>query len=326
MKKTFFKAALLFLLLLFFIPKSLSAKGKNDLRLVGDVPFPVTIVAGTDVYTDVTLPIDIDVKKAKFLFIYAPGYRAQTVKLERSGHNVVGMMAFGIAAYKKSKLLATEIDVTLDPSDITERYLTDIATFYYDNGEKKEAVTYLNSFLDLYPEDLEANGILDRMAADEQEKAEKRERRYNTWMNIGNALAAAGNAMQGNSVSANTSYSATDLDNSDTNSAYAVEEETANCQFYQDSYARAERNAKSCYEALANAVRVKKNGQDVEGGRQVELGNIVTTNRLQKNLRETQKRMQEIRMKSARKGCSIPQSNYETISVTTTGVDLRMDN
>lgn len=89
---------------------------------------------------------------------------------------------------------------------------------------------------------------------------------------------------------------------------------------------RAERNAKSCYEALANAVRVKKNGQDVAGGRQVELGNIVTTNGLQKNLRETQKRMREIRMKAAKKGCSIPQSNYETISVTTTGVDLRMSN
>lgn len=312
MKNIFIKVALSFVLVAFFFPVCLLAKGSNELKLVGDISFPITVVAGEKVYTDVTLPVNIDVKKAKYVLIYASGHRAQTIKLERTGNNVIGMLTFGVSSYRKNKLITKEIEVILEPSDVEERYLTDIATFYYDNGEKKEAMAYLQNFLSSYPEDSEANGILERIAIDEQERADRRERRYSTWMNIGNILSDLGNSLQNTSTSTNnSSYS------SNSDETLSLDEGTSSCHIYQDSYARAERKAKNCYDALANAAKVvdKDTNQDIVGGRHVHLGNIVTTSQLRKTFRKMQQRMKEIRKNAAKKGCTILQSNYETISV-----------
>jgi len=84
---------------------------------------------------------------------------------------------------------------------------------------------------------------------------------------------------------------------------------------YQSMYQRWERNAKSNYESLTRAgVRVKKNGNDVSGSSGGSWRPQNYTG-LKQNLRRAQSEMRKIRQEARRYGHNIPQSNYETVTV-----------
>lgn len=87
--------------------------------------------------------------------------------------------------------------------------------------------------------------------------------------------------------------------------------------YYKDIYDRWERRAKSNYESLTNlGIKTKKNGTDVGGtaGGPESMSPTSYTG-MQKALRTAQKEMRSTRMKASKDGYNIPQSTYETISV-----------
>lgn len=84
---------------------------------------------------------------------------------------------------------------------------------------------------------------------------------------------------------------------------------------YQSIYARWERNAKSNYDSLTRAgVRAKQNGKDV-GGSSGGSWRPQNYTGLKQNLRNAQNEMRKIRQEARRYGHNIPQSNYETVTV-----------
>lgn len=85
--------------------------------------------------------------------------------------------------------------------------------------------------------------------------------------------------------------------------------------YYQSMYQRWERQAKSNYESLTRAgVRVKNNGKDT-GGSAGGSWRPQNYTGLKKLLRESQSEMKKIRQEARRDGYNIPQSNYETVTV-----------
>lgn len=83
----------------------------------------------------------------------------------------------------------------------------------------------------------------------------------------------------------------------------------------QSQYAQWERRAIANYNSLTNTgSRVKKNGNDVKGtnGQSLNSGNYVMQ---KKALRQAQDEMRKIRSKASKQGISIPQSRYETVTV-----------
>lgn len=84
---------------------------------------------------------------------------------------------------------------------------------------------------------------------------------------------------------------------------------------YQSLYKRWENNAKSNYDSLTRAgVRAKQNGKDV-GGSAGGSWRPQNYTGLKQNLRNAQSEMRKIRQEARRYGHNIPQSNYETITV-----------
>lgn len=86
-------------------------------------------------------------------------------------------------------------------------------------------------------------------------------------------------------------------------------------EFWKQQYDRWERNAKGCYDALTNTGhKTKKNGQDSGGSADGSWG-VVTFSGMKMNLRKAQKEMRETRAQARKDGHNIPQSNYETVTV-----------
>lgn len=84
---------------------------------------------------------------------------------------------------------------------------------------------------------------------------------------------------------------------------------------YRNQYSRWERNAKSCYESLTLlGTRVQKNGKDSSGSANGSWGAGSYVG-MKKNLRNAQREMQKVRREAQRHGISIPQSEYETVTV-----------
>ncbi len=84
---------------------------------------------------------------------------------------------------------------------------------------------------------------------------------------------------------------------------------------YQSLYSKWENNAKSNYDSLTRAgATVKKNGKDV-GGTAAGAWRPQNYTGLKQNLRHAQSEMRKIRQEARRYGHNIPQSNYETVTV-----------
>lgn len=84
---------------------------------------------------------------------------------------------------------------------------------------------------------------------------------------------------------------------------------------YRSQYARWEERAKDNYEALTRAgTRTSKDGKDISGTANGEWRHHYP--QLKKLLREAQKEMRKIRQDARKDGITIPQSNYETVTVT----------
>lgn len=86
-------------------------------------------------------------------------------------------------------------------------------------------------------------------------------------------------------------------------------------EYYQGEYKRWENRARDIYESLTNSGhRVKKNGEDVGGGADGSYG-VVAFSGSTMALNDAQSEMRKIRREASRHGYDLPQSNYETISV-----------
>lgn len=200
--------------------------------------------------------------------------------------------------------------ISLDP-DNKERYralsLNNIGAMFEDLGDVDKAMGYYEQARSLGDETARKNI-----------KRIKLDRTLNTLQEVGNALAQAAQTMEtsgsyntlqqggGNyGTSLNGNYSVTTGGNSNKRSY----------EFWKQQYDRWERNAKMCYESLTNTgYKVKKNGQDAGGSAAGSWG-VVSFSGMQMNLRKAQKEMRDTRAKARKDGHNIPQSNYETISV-----------
>lgn len=89
-------------------------------------------------------------------------------------------------------------------------------------------------------------------------------------------------------------------------------------EFYKNMYEKWERNARNAYEALTKLTEksysYKEDKKDKSGSANGSWG-IVSYTGMKKNLRTAQKEMRDIRTKARRDGYNIPQSNYETVTV-----------
>ncbi len=86
--------------------------------------------------------------------------------------------------------------------------------------------------------------------------------------------------------------------------------------FYTDTYARWERNAKSCYDSLTllGARGKDKHGNDT-GGTAAGSWSGGKFSAMKSELRKAQQEMRKTRAEARKAGYTIPQSNYETINV-----------
>lgn len=124
-----------------------------------------------------------------------------------------------------------------------------------------------------------------------------------TTYNAGNTGGYSGGSYGGNSGSSVSSSSSSGNGNDLGSSTY------------QSIYKRWENNAKSNYDSLTRAgIRAKQNGKDV-GGSAAGSWRPQNYTGLKQNLRNAQNEMRKIRQEARRYGHNIPQSNYETITV-----------
>lgn len=149
-----------------------------------------------------------------------------------------------------------------------------------------------------------------------------RARRLEKIQQIGQAIAEAGQAIAGNSAtttidtSNDYSYAAYASDNNnDTQNTSSSSKKKMSYETYKSIYDRWERNAKSCYESLTMlGSKEKKDGKDVRGSANGTWGAGSYTG-MKQNLRKAQKEMRNTRAEARRDGYNIPQSNYETVTV-----------
>lgn len=200
--------------------------------------------------------------------------------------------------------------ISLDPKN-REGYralsLNNIGAMFEDLGDVDKAMGYYEQARNLGNETARKNI-----------KRIKLDRTLNALQQVGNALSQAAqtidtsgsnSALQQNynnyGASLNGNYDVTTSGNS-TKHSY---------EFWKQQYDRWERNAKSCYESLTNTgYKTKKDGKDTGGSAAGSWG-VVSFSGMKMNLRKAQKEMRETRAKARKDGHNIPQSNYETITV-----------
>lgn len=125
-------------------------------------------------------------------------------------------------------------------------------------------------------------------------------------------VAAAYSEIQGGGSGISNSYSTDDNSTSMTESSSSTSGSSLKTQ-----YQNWERRAKANYESLTRTgtqIKKKKNNEDVKGtnGQSLNGGNYTIQ---KQQLREAQKEMRSIREKARKQGITIPQSNYETVTV-----------
>lgn len=135
-----------------------------------------------------------------------------------------------------------------------------------------------------------------------------------TFSELANEMAQLSETIQGNSSIANSN---TDHTSDSFYNKSGSNPSQKSCSFYQDQYRREENFVKTMYSGMTSGSgysKKDKEGKDREGktsGNWSAIGHITNM----KNLHAGQKRMRKIRQEAQRNGCSIPQSNYETVTV-----------
>lgn len=199
--------------------------------------------------------------------------------------------------------------------DLREGYtgaaLNNIGAIYEDAGYEDTAYEYYERSMD--------NG---NKTGEKNYKRIRNNRRLERIAAVANAISGASqsalNAMSGgaygyNSISGyNTGYgdiSTLQADNtSSSGSGYSA-------SFYQEQYTNWERRAQSAYESLTTlGSRTKRNGQETSGSTGQSMSSSNYT-RQKQCLREAQREMQSIRSKARKDGVTIPQSHWETVTV-----------
>ena len=150
-------------------------------------------------------------------------------------------------------------------------------------------------------------------------KSIKRARRLEMVQQIGQAMIEAGQAITGNTatttIDTSNDYSYTNNNDVQSVSSSSSEKKKLSYETYKSIYDRWERNAKSCYESLTLlGSKEKKDGKDVRGSANGTWGTVSYTG-MKQNLRKAQKEMRNTRADARRDGYNIPQSNYETVTV-----------
>lgn len=189
--------------------------------------------------------------------------------------------------------------------------LNNVGALYMTLNDEENAIAYYQK----------AQALGNANAA-ENLKNINRARRLEMIQQIGQAIAEVGQAISANSgmtpINTNNDYTAAAYaaDNGDVQTvSSASDNNKLPYETYKSIYDRWERNAKSCYESLTLlGTREKKDGEDVRGSANGTWGAVSYTG-MKQNLRKAQKEMRETRIKARRDGYDIPQSNYETVSV-----------
>lgn len=136
------------------------------------------------------------------------------------------------------------------------------------------------------------------------------------WQAVANTLSDIGNSLINNTTGNNVgninqntgSVYYSNTDNEESQSGYS---ET----YYQTQYSNWERIAKSNYETLTNlGYRYQKDNGERTGGTMQSMSSSNYT-RQKKYLREAQNEMKKIRVQARKDGITIPQSTYETATV-----------
>lgn len=303
---------------------------RSEITLKGDLDTPINVAAGKDNFENLTLPCTIKVKKkTKNLLVYAPDYEMQNIVLKRRFNflYVFNNFNFGIGYIVDAcngvtkKIVDKEFDVSLSPSYLAEAGYMDVADFYYGKDKEKLALYYIKKAIEVNPMSERANQQLNYIESEKQRKKERSERRYATWMAIGNALQSAGNALAaGSTVEAVSSglgavASLTDpVDSSDNETSGGKSE-----SYYLGQYQLWEQRAKQAFNSLVSGgvvYKEKKNGNEkLKSGETSGYASMSSTSNLQRTLIKAQKQMEHIRREARVNGYIIPQSDYETIKV-----------
>lgn len=184
--------------------------------------------------------------------------------------------------------------------------LNNIGSMFEDLGDTDTALSYYQQASDL-----------GNSKARENLKRIRRDRRLDMAMQISQALsdAASNLAASASSYGSIQQYSAGDYSSMISSSSSSSSSSSGSGSSLKMQYEQWERRAKSNYESLTNTgTRTKRNGTDVSGtnGQSLNTGNYTRQKQL---LREAQKEMRSIRQKAREQGITIPQSTYETVTV-----------
>ncbi len=158
-------------------------------------------------------------------------------------------------------------------------------------------------------------------------KSQERSEKWQGLSNSLNALAQGISAFGGNSFTGGlgAGLSGQPIENADTVPDYqsygdegassSLSQSRRSQDYYLNDYRRWEARAKDLYESLTRqGTRTKRGDKDVSGTADGYWRQHYTG--LKKNLRDAQARMRKTRQEARRDGYTIPQSNYETVSVT----------
>lgn len=195
----------------------------------------------------------------------------------------------------------------------------------YQLGHYDEALEAYSIALDLEPDNAMARknyniikGEIEKRKTTQQEQAES-PTSNNIWgalANFGNMILqtyAAVNGYSASSQDGSMDYSFTDTDSSVSSGSSSGQEMSTST--YQSIYSRWERQAKSNYESLTllGGKYTSRNGDKsgVTGGN----WNTAQYTQLKRLLREAQREMHKTRSEAARNGVNIPQSKWETATV-----------
>ncbi|MBP3298724.1 MAG: WG repeat-containing protein [Muribaculaceae bacterium] len=179
--------------------------------------------------------------------------------------------------------------------------------------------------LDPENEDFKAN-----MKAAKSERNSRRWNRVLTGLQIAGAVLTIGavtySTVSGNTAMSTSDFSSSGIDSYSDNSYssplssnYAESNSGSNKAAlseagYMDIYRRYERNAKSVYEALTReGTRKSKDGKAVSGTSEGSWGMKYT--QMKRILRDAQKEMRKLRREASRNGITIPESEYESVTV-----------
>lgn len=184
-------------------------------------------------------------------------------------------------------------------------------------GRYEEALEAYTMASDLYPEDetykqnvIKTKRYIQQLAEYNEAKMAERESNSNSsGGSFWDALAAFGNAISqlGSSYSGYNPYQ-----NFNSSSGYDNSSSSGNGGTYQQEYSRWESLAERHYNSLTNlgySDRKKNHGSSGQG---MSGGNYV---QMKKSLRDAQREMRNIRNKARQNGINIPQSKWETVTV-----------